>query len=656
MIPGINPRSPWTKTLTLKKPMTFYADRMNDMTSRTELVGDKIQVSFSRGIGMWTAYYFMRDQTLSKAGHASEGPEFFKNWPKDWVSEVENPRKGPIASAAGLVDSAMGVVLEPLKGIGREVDRGFVRAVNNPGPLMILKFGNNGAKPVKKGLTGNQVRAYLEKAGDISQMMVWEQGKQTYPGQDAAAWLSYNNYLRTGKNPAGYSLTIGPRSTSHSTLDSAIRAGTQAARTGMHATFQVTKPGGEVVSFDRTGARVMRSNPESLEHLLERFRATGRLAFYHPRKGTISLSGGKHLPVKEAVKRMREILDKHAEAQNPAASAAQYRLAQAVLSGSSDAMPVDVARELVEKTPRGLRSEYMNNPIQQDMFMSGRQGHDADYDKSPFHKTLEKFGYRYTHTTPIHMKDGSIRAQHAYNNGKDHFVGVYKTRSGEWKWDAHTGGSGHSYGGSSAAYLEKYLKGRSMRKQNPADDSAAGFEKFHGFPSREIVEVEEEQHIHSNLVGLGTLNGVKIRCLEGEDYCLEFSDNVMLTANESFTQLYITGGDQKVSLKNLHMEEFEDKESVILGECWCISYTTEKTFDDEETIDYVHTFGPEDAQAKMPKNADLWNDAKPPHGDVFGTGELPTLRYDVRNRKLYLDGGTYYIDSPLVGVSAGIVD
>ena len=45
---------------------------------------------------------------------------------------------------------------------------------------------------------------------------------------------------------------------------------------------------------------------------------------------------------------------------NPAVSAEQYRLAQAVLSGTArDAhMPVSVAREIVDRTPAKLRSEY----------------------------------------------------------------------------------------------------------------------------------------------------------------------------------------------------------------------------------------------------------------------------------------------------------
>ena len=43
---------------------------------------------------------------------------------------------------------------------------------------------------------------------------------------------------------------------------------------------------------------------------------------------------------------------------NPAVSAAQYGMAQAVLSGASTGMPVSVARELVDKTSPATRSKF----------------------------------------------------------------------------------------------------------------------------------------------------------------------------------------------------------------------------------------------------------------------------------------------------------
>lgn len=116
---------------------------------------------------------------------------------------------------------------------------------------------------------------------------------------------------------------------------------------------------------------------------------------------------------------------------------------------------------------------------------------------------------------------------------------------------------------------------------------------------------------------------------------------VLLCSNESRNQVYFVGGDQSIDLDELEINANHD--SVILGECWAIAYSTRKKFDDFEPIEYVHTFGPEDLERKLAKRADLWEDAKPPYPEAFGSGLLPTLRYDCLNQTLHLDGGTYYI-------------
>lgn len=124
----------------------------------------------------------------------------------------------------------------------------------------------------------------------------------------------------------------------------------------------------------------------------------------------------------------------------------------------------------------------------------------------------------------------------------------------------------------------------------------------------------------------------------------------LLCTNEAGTQLYIHGGDQSLDLKSLKIPE---KDSVIIGEAWAICYRTAKKFDDFQEIDYVHGFGEEKAHPRLRKNQDLWEDAKPPE-KLFGTGELPTVRYDVLNQRIHLDGGVYKIKKPLFGVSPGI--
>lgn len=116
---------------------------------------------------------------------------------------------------------------------------------------------------------------------------------------------------------------------------------------------------------------------------------------------------------------------------------------------------------------------------------------------------------------------------------------------------------------------------------------------------------------------------------------------VILCSNEDKNQLYLVGGDQAVDLGELNINGRHD--SVILGQCWAVSYSTEKSFDDFERIEYVHTFAPDKLQRRMSERADLWEDAKPPYQEAFESGDLPTLRYDVLNQTLHFDGGSYFV-------------
>jgi hypothetical protein len=47
---------------------------------------------------------------------------------------------------------------------------------------------------------------------------------------------------------------------------------------------------------------------KQLEKLLEAYKASGRCAFYYPRKQMVSLNGHKAIPVKDAMARMTETM------------------------------------------------------------------------------------------------------------------------------------------------------------------------------------------------------------------------------------------------------------------------------------------------------------------------------------------------------------
>ena len=96
------------------------------------------------------------------------------------------------------------------------------------------------------------------------------------------------------------------------------------------------------------------------------------------------------------------------------------------------------------------------------------------------------------------------------------------------------------------------------------------------------------------------------------------------------------------------------RDHMVIGEVWGLAYSTKKDFDQFAEVEYVHILGLEKYHQKLPRSADLWEDALPPYDEAFGSGNLPTLNYDTLNQALSLVGGIYKIDRPFMGTSPGI--
>jgi hypothetical protein len=433
---------------------------------------------------------------------------------------------------------------------------------HNPGPLSVISYkGGKGGKAVAMRKTANEVRNLLKSGqlGDIDDLTVWEAGRQTYPGLGAKEWLSYNDYLRG--NPA-----VSPE--------------TSAAR--------VYAVGNNQLLMEATGL----TQTEAVALLKRRpMDDMGSHNYIWKSQGTYADSPAW----KKVVVRTR--------AHNPAVSTAQYRMAQAVLSGYSDAMPVDVARELVEKTPAGMRSEFMRQNPRPLISLSG-----LPWDSQ---RTV-------------------------YADGQE--IGtIEKQSSGLWRaLDIHGNERGNQYTSDWSA-ARQGLKGL-KKKTNPADDSAAMYESFHGSPSTEVVEVEEEEHYHGNLAELGVLVELQVVTVTGLKATLGFeseeakvADTVLLTSNEGGTQLYFMGGDQELDLAALKLDADKwVKDSMVIGDATHIVYRTEKDFDKFEETDYIHAFSEDTG------------------------GPLPELIYDRMNCRLSLSGGQYVIKRPMAGTSPGI--
>ena len=106
----------------------------------------------------------------------------------------------------------------------------------------------------------------------------------------------------------------------------------------------------------------------------------------------------------------------------------------------------------------------------------------------------------------------------------------------------------------------------------------------------------------------------------------------LLAETEKGTQLYIKGGDQSVNLKDFGITD--PHESEILGALLNVVYFTTKDHlipEDGGTANYKHKFVNEKLRA--------------PRKYVFGQkgARLPMVGYDVRNKLLSIQGGTYKI-------------
>ena len=208
--------------------------------------------------------------------------------------------------------------------------------------------------------------------------------------------------------------------------------------------------------------------------------------------------------------------------------------------------------------------------------------------------------------------------------------------------------------------MSRLPKGFGPIKHNPESSSMDMYSSFHGRPSRETVEITETIHDHDNVAALGTCCGFLI-VAGSKQFAIGLSgytwspradgpgkkkggfvktdpaaDDVFLSSNEEGTQMFVDGGDQELDLSSLGITGREaEKEAVVIGDVAMVAYETEKEFDKFDLIQYVHT---------------LSEDSK---------GPLPVLRYMRRNSKgarMFLDGGVYYIEKPLVGTSPGIED
>lgn len=196
------------------------------------------------------------------------------------------------------------------------------------------------------------------------------------------------------------------------------------------------------------------------------------------------------------------------------------------------------------------------------------------------------------------------------------------------------------------AYAVCTAAGTRNPRRNPAAESDALYETFHGIPPSETLEIEETEHIHEHLAGLGALVSIVVRLAngkyKGQKFDMKAPDPdvappeqiVHVAANEAANQLYLVGGDQSLDLEALGFREAfnikHDGESfevtdirdlMTIGPIIKLTYRTQKAFDKFEDVDYYHALGED-------------------------TKERALLLYDTVNQRLKIAGGEYSIQQP----------
>jgi len=181
-------------------------------------------------------------------------------------------------------------------------------------------------------------------------------------------------------------------------------------------------------------------------------------------------------------------------------------------------------------------------------------------------------------------------------------------------------------------FMKLGVKLKKKATRNPADAAASMYQKFHGRPSGELVEVEKPVHYHAHLAALGELEKLTVRANDGGLVDLERFGDAVLCSNERGTQLYIEGGDQAVKLSAFGIgKPYHDIED--LGEVVKLWYFTAKDHlgDQGGEASYHHKLS-EEGKTRM----------------SYGFGERrapkPRLLYDVMNQALAFAGGEYSVE------------
>lgn len=174
----------------------------------------------------------------------------------------------------------------------------------------------------------------------------------------------------------------------------------------------------------------------------------------------------------------------------------------------------------------------------------------------------------------------------------------------------------------------KSWKVEGLRRKNPAELAAAGYEEFHGHPPELTVEVKKRVHFHRYLSGAGVLRSLVVLGIDGQTHTIKGFKGALLAFNEAMNQLFIEGGDQSVNLEDYGIRKPHELET--LGKVKTIDYHTKKSHlgDEGGEATYRHNFRTTNENGRHV---------------VVKVKRYPDLIYRVPSQQLEFAGGSYEI-------------
>jgi hypothetical protein len=307
---------------------------------------------------------------------------------------------------------------------------------------------------------------------------------------------------------------------------------------------------------------------------------------------------------------------------NPVKSGAQFRLAEAVAHGRARAtsMSKKVAKELLKKTPKALRSKFAKSNHRRrnapKMYVTATEAKKLGLPSNQ--EQIDRYN------AAIKAARESEAAKKKKNAGRirdlKKAAAIRERRSGPGSFMA-------SMMREKAKHYKKVGKAtraakkarRNPAKRNPEESAVAAYREFHGKEPTVDTIIDTPRHFHAVLAGMARLVEFDVkRAYDGGTTTIKFDRNTYLTESEKKDQIFISGGDQSVNLKDFGI--FKPHEFEVLGTILSVTYYTEKKHLIEKDGGkglYKHPF-------KAPR---------------------PTLIYDVRSKLLTIAGGGYTIPS-----------